>query len=120
LETDAEEGQATVYVVRDGETVLYVGKATAGIRERWLCSRSPHISVNGFGWHAYSSIGWTITEHLPQSRCWQIDLYTAEECQEIIKRHFPYCDHRSTNYAELALIQELRPRLNVANTGYAR
>ena len=120
LETAPDEGYCTVYVARDGATVLYVGKATAGIRERWAGGRSPHVIVNGFGWQGYSTIGSLIVEHLPESRDWQIDLYTAEECQEIVLRHFPYCNHVSTNYAELALIQELRPLFNVASTGYER
>lgn len=119
LETDIDEGQATVYVVRDDETVLYVGKATAGIRERWLGGR-PHMTVNGFGWQGWSAIGCTIAEHYPDSRTWQIDLYAKEECSAVVLKHFPYYETPTTEAAELALIQELRPLFNVASTGYDR
>jgi len=119
IDGEVDECGATVYVVRDGEVVLYVGKAEAGIKERWCYSRHPHITTTGWGWAALSRIGFEIVNNLPRSRDWQIDLYTAEECADRIIQHYPYYGGiRATEYAELVLIQDLRPRLNVANTGY--
>ena len=98
----------------------YVGKATAGIRQRWLFSASPHIIVNDLGWQGWSAIGCEIAEHYPDSRAWQIDLYTAKECRAVVLKHFGHHETSTTEAAELALIQELRPLFNVANTGYER
>lgn len=124
LENDVDEGHARIYAVRDGETVLYVGKAASGVRERWLFTLGSHMTVNGFSWQGWSAIGCAIAEHYPVSRDWLIDLYAVEDCRAIVGKRFSGLDfddpYDRIETAELAMIQELRPLFNVANTGYER
>ena len=110
----------SLYVVRDGETVFYVGK-TRQIEAR-LALHLEHRSL----------IGTLITRNKPQSDAWQVDLIAAEDCQDIVRAIFPpvkdisadevaaFFGHPppdspravSVEKAERALIRFLHPCLN--------
>ena len=121
LENDADEGDATIYVVRDGNSVLYVGKATRGVQNRWLAFPSSHIAhMDENTWIGNSNIGRTIQENLPLSRNWEIDLYTAIECKDVIFNHLQNYNDRLTSLAEIAMIQTLKPYLNSVGAHYQR
>ena len=75
-----------VYIVRDADLVLYVGKSEANVVDRLLS----HIGEGDFGWTGTSSLGRLIKANMPESGDWQIELLTPEECLSIIEQSFAY------------------------------
>lgn len=78
-----------LYVFRDGENILYVGKAESGIANRLKA----HLGATNNG---LSPIGTLITCNHPESANWEVDIYESEQIVE----------------DERALIRQLRPLLN--------
>jgi len=108
--TYEEAGDECVYVVRDGEVVLYVGRTreTMGNRLRGHCNHR-------------SALGTLIREHRPESGGWRVDMFTLCDCEPLIRRWFPHRETLDIEHAERALIRELRPCLNaIDNPGQAR
>ena len=99
-----------IYVVRDGETVFYVGESARGVVNRLL----DHL---GLGLMAVlpSVLGETVFCNLPQARAWRIDLYTLEDCTPFVNEQFPAYKRWGIKEAEQALIAKLRPCLNTAH-----
>lgn len=82
------------YVIRDGDTVFYVGMTGKGIVHRMWA----HL-----GWSNHTStLGKLIYANLPESREWSIQLFSKEECK---------C--RTAKRTETHLIQSLKPILNI-------
>jgi len=85
-----------LYIVRENETVFYVGKSKRDAHSRLL----EHFGIGTFGFHI-SSLGRLVLKNLPISRDWQIELLNPEDC-----------GIDELDFAEEALIYELRPCLN--------
>ena len=90
-----QEADYRLYLIRDGETVFYVGQ-----------SRNPHnrfLSHLGMdGRSSPSEIGRFIRKNAPTSDAWLFEQYTLEEVG----------DHSSVTTAERALIARYRPCFN--------
>ena len=104
---DCELPDHCIYRVRDGDLVLYVGKTKVGITERIL----GHMGQGPSTWLT-SQLGSVILDNLPESRAWQVDMLTLDDCWELTKKHVPYFD---IDDAEQALIWENGPCLNYIN-----
>lgn len=100
---EEEDLDGCIYVVRDGETVFYVGKTrdTIGNRVR--------RHMDGLG-----RLGTLIIENLPGSGRWQIECMTLEDCEPFVRQQFPVLKSWGADYAEVAVIRALNPCLNVA------
>jgi hypothetical protein len=133
------DDEPTIYVVRDGRDILYVGKSTVGIYNRWFDERGSHMYYWGtrsdqdiFGGRSF--IGREIASKLPNSYEWYFDLWTTEEALNFlgfetfpderknggygIKSSFYY--PQITRYANLKdaedlMIVSLHPKCNVMN-----
>ncbi len=72
-----------IYVVREGDIVLYVGR-----------SQDPHRRLGehfGLSWRdAGSSLSSFYEEHPKEALDWHIDLYSLEECDVYVQEHFPH------------------------------
>lgn len=88
----------SLYVVREGETVFYVGKSKRSVYTRLL----EHIGIGRHG--SITPLGRLILDNLPTSKTWHIDLTTLEETGE-----------QYLGWAEEILIRKLRPCLNAAS-----
>lgn len=97
-----------LYVVRDGDTVFYVGSTGRGVFSRLLW----HVGEGEWGRRGLSSLGDLITENAPESDLWQVDCYTLIEIKQTVERQFPGRAGYGVGLAEKALIRELRPCLN--------
>lgn len=64
-----------IYVVRDGDVVFYVGKASNPIIR--LLS---HLGKGNWGWTGTSVVGNLIRDNLPASENWQVEIFTPSEC----------------------------------------
>lgn len=113
-------GDYCLYVFRDGDFVLYVGRT-----ERYVLDRlAEHVGLAGRG----SKITELISDNLPAALDWLIDLYGFCECEALVKKHLAsrYNKKRfgleanwrySTQLSEHALIMEHRPPLNTILVG---
>ncbi len=98
-------GSFSVYAFRDGDYVLYVGKAEQNIIDRL----EDHL---GLSFRPESQIGQLIDDNAPESYRWKIDLFTMGDCQPIVTKHFPTAKVIDIMTAERAMIAELHPPLN--------
>jgi len=96
-----------IYVIRDGAIVFYVGKSVNIITRLWQ-----HVAGE-LGYMLYSmrasELGRFIAANMPDSRKWQIDLLTLDDC-----RHYTVFNVSAgrMDTAEIELITLLRPCLN--------
>jgi len=104
------ERRFTIYVVRDGDVVFYVGKSD----DDCFARLRSHLGFEFRGHRSLSALGGLITRNLPESRMWCVNLYTNEETKKIVpKRFYEDLVRWPTKYAEEAMIQTLEPCLNV-------
>lgn len=113
LAVDSIPRNFQVYVVRDGDTVLYVGITTQGIErrlEQHIESRSP--------------LGHAIIDSAPASNEWALECVDPGRCLPAIQAAFPNVPIMAgaeslitAGMAESALILLLQPRLNRALNG---
>lgn len=102
-------GAHCIYVVRDGDTVFYVGQSASIIQRLWgHMGNEIHGGWASFG-HRASDLGRLIRANLPQSRDWIIDLLTLKECKDYTVFNVPAL---TVDMAEVALINILHPCLN--------
>lgn len=102
-------GSHIVYLVRDGDLVIYVGKTTTGAGNRLLshCGRGP------WGWSSGpDNLGRLITQNSPESDPWQVDIYRVEDCLSELKTAYPYFVHFDLDILERYLIKKYSPCLN--------
>jgi predicted GIY-YIG superfamily endonuclease len=88
----------SVYLIRDGNTVIYIGKSRNPLKR--LFQHFGHLSRPSLFYLDYK----------PYARHWTVELYTIEECEEVTGKR---C--RSMANAEIAMIQHFHP---CANTTY--
>lgn len=101
----------TIYVVRDGDEVFYVGKSD----DDCFARLRTHLGYEFRGQRSFSTLGNLITRNLPGSRQWAVELYTNEQTKKIIpKALYDEFIGWPTDYAERAMIQTLKPYLNVS------
>jgi len=100
-----------IYVIRDKDTVFYVGCSTNPIGRFY-----DHMQVSN-----YSPVGKFIRLHLPWSLAWQVEFLTLDDCRELTERYierYPMSAlvmlYHYNDAAERALIAHHRPCLNVA------
>lgn len=107
-ELDPDDLPYCIYVVRENETVFYVGKS-----ERSLNRLEEHFSPSSRR-SSGGAIGKFYRQHIEESHRWKIRLYTLEDCQPYIQ-HLPAPKRQLLSYVEIAMIQHFRPCLNVKN-----
>lgn len=74
-ETVSREANYHIYLVRENETVFYIGQSSS-IYDRL----ESHL---GMDWrHAPSVLGKLALENLPMSRAWAVELYSLEDCEQ--------------------------------------
>jgi len=96
-----------IYVIRDGETIFYVGMTRRGIAYR-LSQHLEHIG-SFFGSH----VGEFIAYNHPESDAWQVEAWDREDCAAfIVPRRPEWGDRWDYEDVERRLIVELRPYLN--------
>jgi hypothetical protein len=70
-----------IYLYRDDETVLYVGRSSDPINRL-----TEHM---GMGRSAMSRLGRLIHKHMPQSLDWSLEIYTLADCVPLVERQDP-------------------------------
>lgn len=106
-----------IYIVRDGDTVFYVGQSGDPI-DRLLT----HLGRGTRSWCAGpSSLGQLIVSNLPESGGWQIELMILGDCEPYINTVWPWMKRFSIRgddwegLAEKAMIRTLHPCLNTTH-----
>lgn len=112
-----------LYVVRDGDSVRYVGISSSGIGHRWFGGQGwGHMfKTVGGQWYGYSSIGREIVSRMPESMNWTIELWTFDDCTELFREKIKqegYCIERLTiKTYEPWMIRARKPALNCTHNG---
>ena len=106
-------GSFCIYVFRDKDFVLYVGKAEQNIIDRL----EDHL---GLAYRPKSLVGRLVDENAPESHKWQIDLLSSDDCMLIVAKHFPSAKSADALTLERAVIMEFRPPLNRQSNPSAR
>jgi hypothetical protein len=126
LEGADPDGQ--IYVLRDKECFLYVGKTESGIAYRWLndfCGRL-HSYRDG-GWFGSDRVANLVIDMMPESLGWVLDCYSRDEAAQLFypeyRRIMMKCAGLDLDFAidrlnlltiEQMAITVLRPCLNVS------
>jgi hypothetical protein len=109
--------KANIYIVRDGETVFYVGMSMRGCVSRII----EHL---GMGREGMTSLGYFIKANIPASYSWQVELLEVEDYEPILRKIYPNYDllkadgdhyfrnEYVTSQVEFELISNLGPCLN--------
>lgn len=109
---EVDISQYKIYIIRDNDEILYVGKASTydiSHRIRHHMGLIPHGS-------GPSKTGEVINDNLPDSRLWQVDMLSLKECAIYLKS-FPPESHGARKdpivAAEESTIRFLKPYLNI-------
>jgi hypothetical protein len=102
---DSGWGKFRIYVFRDQDFVLYVGKTEQNIIDRI----EEHL---GLSHREESHVGQLVSDNLPHSLDWYIDLMTLADCDLFVQRHFAVSHNADVRLAEQAMIREYSPPLN--------
>jgi hypothetical protein len=118
----------SLYLIRDGDVVFYVGKSE-NVIDRLL----GHLGLGNWGWAGGSdSLVRLIEANLPQSLNWQIELLTVEDCKPYITDGLQLRDpssakgitlffiwERNIKLCEQCLIAHYHPCLNIIYNQHA-
>ena len=110
---DSGWGKFRIYVFRDQDFVLYVGKTEQNIIDRI----EEHL---GLSHREESHVGQLVADNLPHSLEWCIDLMTLDDCDVFVQHHFAVDHNKDVRLAEQALIREYSPPLNRESNPNAR
>ena len=99
-----------IYVIREGDTVFYVGKSKDCVIDRIL----GHLGEGTWGWSSGDELGDFIKFYEPGSHNWQVDLMTIKDCFPFIKKSHPDAKKARCTVAdaESAMISHYGPCLN--------
>lgn len=113
----------SIYVIKDGETALYVGMSRVSVYGRWF----------GFGGHMMhgkggypvavsDTISQRIETNYPESADWIIELWTVSDCIEFLSLYQDVAllhrmKQRQTENVEAAMIKQLKPLYNAKLSG---
>lgn len=104
-----------LYLIKNGEKdVLYVGQTTNFTKRLRAHITKRHEPLEG-------PLGKTIYSHMPDAEEWEVELYTVEECSDLIRKWFPSEDlyKDGVRYAEDSLIHQFNPAFNrTVNVGF--
>lgn len=82
LNKDADP-DGDIYILRDGDCALYVGKTTAGIAYRWLDRFGGRLYQDvGGKWHSKDHVGEMVVMTMPRSLKWKLECYSQEEAAQ--------------------------------------
>lgn len=115
----------SLYVVRNDNSILYIGISQSNIWNRWFSAGYCHMRQTEYGeWHGNSLIGQEIVSHLPQSEKWEFDFWSLKEALDFMSIDYIYqsvyavCLHPvskeqlSIKDVEPEMIAMLCPKLN--------
>lgn len=72
-----------IYVVRNGDAVLYVGQTSNGITYRWLEKFIGRMFKTVSGqWRGRDALSNLIVDEMPESLSWEIDCYGIKEAAQ--------------------------------------
>lgn len=102
-----------IYIIRDGESVLYVGRAVnvlKRLREHIGSSKQSSLDY----------IGDLVWANMPASKQWQIEVLTIEDCMPMVREQYQAYRNdisllASAKTAEQALITFYQPSANERN-----
>ena len=117
-----DTGGHYLYLVRDGETILYVGKSRDVIERL-----RGHLGDGGWVFYGPSQLGEMIRVNLPQSRGWEVVLLTPADCgagdiddaeEELIAHYNPHLNVMLKRHSSGDLPTQYKtPWAKVANEG---
>lgn len=95
-----------LYVIRDGETVFYVGQS-----KEVLVRLLDHLGQRDQE-QVTSTLNRFVNNNLPEAGAWQVELMTVADCGPLVKDHFPAYKRWGVDLAEIALMREFHPCFN--------
>ena len=119
LEGAIDTSDHDLYLYRDDETVLYIGRSTSPLERL-----REHLGMGLYN-RRISALGTLILAQKPGSFSWVMELRTVSECEALIHRYRPevfgwYLQQRekhltreASEVAEQVLIEHYHPCLNV-------
>ena len=110
---DGKEQECSIYVIKDGETFLYIGKTRQHVLDRWF-GACGHMPYGDYEYRSFfSTIGRRIADNMPDSKKYTVELYSLEEAKETVRaeieeRNFCY-DRIGLGYCEQLMILKHKP-----------
>ena len=92
-----------VYIVRDDKIIFYIGKSESSVLDRLFS----HFGRGSFGWAGYSFLNQFVKNNLPESRDWQIELYTGEECILVLENITNYKRYTDSDGTSCLMLREI-------------
>jgi hypothetical protein len=111
---DSGWGKFRIYVFRDQDFILYVGKTEQNIIDRI----EEHLGLSSH--REESHVGQLVVDNLPHSLEWCIDLLTLDDCEPVVQHHFAVTHNADVRLTEQAMIREYSPPLNRESNPNAR
>jgi hypothetical protein len=110
FETDWDEKDYELYILKKGKSVLYIGITERGIWNRWFGQRG-HMPRNGWGEFFHGSqAGRAVIENFPESWKWTMEVWSLNDCIKFLG--IPYNRHFTIHNVEPFMIEHLHPSLN--------
>jgi hypothetical protein len=117
FETDIDEGNRELYILKKDKRILYIGISERGIWNRWFGAMSGHMPRNGWGeFFPGSQAGRAVIENFPKSWEWQIELWAIKDCCKFLA--IPYNERFTIKHVEPLMVEKLRPELNRMHANY--
>jgi len=101
-----------IYVFRHHDKVVYVGRS---VRPHERVRQHCGVASN---WNAQSLLQYYIMDSDPLSDAWTVEFWCHDCCAEIVARQLPGFHHYDESIAEVAMIRELQPSMNVQHVDY--
>jgi hypothetical protein len=116
-----KKGNFSLYVLRDGKTVLYVGISKVDIWDRWFGNLTPHMEVFKTEKHQVfrgnTRAGRSVAENYPESIKWTVELWTVDDCKEYLLSFGVDKTYLSDLLSvEREMIRQRKPLYNVQNS----
>lgn len=116
----ADEGYE-LYLVRNGEAkVMYIGISRDSVWHRWFGGGPSHMDTDGTGRvYGKSYLGEVIERRFPDSWEWTIELWTKEDCLQVLTPEFSGRDPNKLEIESIEphMIARFEPLYNVMYGG---
>lgn len=126
---DTKYDDKNLYIVRNNESILYIGISETCIWSRWFSQRGSHMFFGyDFSLHGTSRIGKEIEDNIPNSLLWNIDLWSGKDALDFLEIKNSWDDEKGkykifdpfiqverlcdVRYVETLMIRYIHPKYN--------
>lgn len=119
LKGDFKDLGYELYIVKDADQVMYIGIARNSVWDRWFGGYGGHMEIlSEQKLRGISTIGDVIQRRLPDSLNWTLELWTDQDCREMLRDDLTGQNINGVSIVTLEayMIKKLMPLYNVMHT----